>query len=121
MTAMKQMLEAEAVAWNIRPDAILGGYSGADYRGISAYEYHLDGETFHIGSRPIGECDIAEIIRRAPEGKPLFLSIYSGTASLNVATRIRRYAREWTEALPEKKLRFVTASQAALYREWIGA
>lgn len=121
MRTMKQMLEAEAVAWNVRPGAILGGYSGADYRGIGAYEYHLDGDTFHIGSRPLGECDVVSLIEHAPEGQPLFLSIFSGTGSLNVSTRILRYSIEWAEKLPNKKLVFVTATQAAqLYREWIG-
>ena len=110
ITAMKQMANGEAVAWNAGPEVLLSGYSGSDPRGIGPYEYHMDGATFHLGSVPLGECDLASIIRKAE--KPFFLSVFAGTAAGNVATRISRSASELREALPDVKLRFVTPSQA---------
>lgn len=120
MRTMKQMLEGEPVAWNVKPGVVLGGYAGRDDRGIGPYEYHLDDETFHIGSIPLGERDVVELIERAPEGRPLFLSIFSATASIQVCSRIEAYAKEWKEKLPEKKIVYVTAAQAAeLYKKWL--
>jgi len=78
----------------------------------------MDGDTFHLGTRPLGECDLASIIRRADT--PFFLSVFAGTAAGPVASRMSQAAEELRAALPEKKLRFVTPSQAAaLYRFFI--
>ena len=110
------MADSEAVAWNVQPAALLSGYAGKDPRGIGPYEYHMDGETLHLGTVPMGECDIASIIRQAK--KPFFLSIFAGTAMDAVASRIRESAEQLLEALPDEKLRFVTPSEAAaLYRK----
>ena len=116
ITCMKQMADSEAVAWNVQPAALLSGYAGKDPRGIGPYEYHMDGETFHLGTVPMGECDIVSIIRQAK--KPFFLSIFAGTAMDTVASRIRENAEKLLETLPDEKLRFVTPSEAAaLYRK----
>jgi len=115
MVSMKQMADSEAVSWNVAPDVILSGYSGSDPRGVGPGEYHMDGETFHIGSSPLGECDLVSIIRDADT--PFFLSVFAGTAMGSVASQISRAVKELKEAMPEKKLRFVTPSAAAkLYR-----
>ena len=115
MVSMKQMADAEAVSWNVSPDVILSGYSGSDPRGIDPYEYHLDGKTLHLGTRPLGECDLVSIIRGATT--PFFFSIFAGTAAGNISTVMEKAARELTEMLPDKKLRFVTPSAAAkLYK-----
>ncbi len=113
MTTIKQMVEAEAVAWNVRPGCIIGGYSGFDDRGIDPDEFHLDGDTFHIGSISLGETDIEKLIEEAPEGKPYFLCVFSGTAATDVCSRISKYAKEWKEKFPNKKIRYITAAQAA--------
>ncbi len=110
--SMKQMANGEAVSWNVRPQVLFSGYAGTDPRGIGPYEYHLDGETLHLGTVPLGECDLASIIRGAE--KPFFLSVFAGTASDAVASRISRSASELLEALPEEKIRFVTPAEAAL-------
>lgn len=121
MRTMKQMLEGEPVAWNVKPGVVLGGYSGSDERGIGPYEYHLDDETFHIGSIPLGEKDVVKLIQEAPKEEPLFLSIFSATAGNQVCSRIEAYAKEWEQKLPDKKIVYVTAAQAAqLYKKWLG-
>lgn len=117
IVSMKQMADAEAVSWNVSPDVILSGYSGTDPRGIGPYEYHLDGSTFHLGSSPLGECDLVSIIQNAPD--PLFLSVFAGTAMGPVASVIKKASDELKSALPSKKLIFVTPSLAGeIYRNW---
>jgi len=119
IVSMKQMADAEAVSWNVTPDVILSGYSGSDPRGIGPYEYHMDGKTFHMGSRPLGECDLTEIIRNA--GRPFFLSVFAGTAAGSVASRIQSAADELRTAMPDTKFRFVVPSVAAmLYKRSCG-
>ncbi len=120
MRTMKQMSEGEAVAWNVQPRALLGGYAGTDCRGIGPYEYHLDKNTFHIGSTPLGKADLVSLIHHAPQGRPLFLSVFSGTASSPVSTIIKEASEDLKRRLPNKKIIFVTVSQAAkLYQKWI--
>lgn len=122
MVTMKQMVEGEAVAWNIQPKALLGGYSGIDWRGIDIGDYHKDGKTFHVGSSCLGETDIEGFIARSCGDEPVFISIYAGTGSMDVCTRIDNAAREWTEKFPNKKLRFVLSCQLAdLYDQWLSS
>ena len=55
MHTLKQMVDGEAVAWNVQPYCLEGGYAGTDWRGIGSDEYHMDNDCFHIGttnSRP---------------------------------------------------------------------
>ena len=119
-TCMKQMCDGEAVAWNVQPAVLLSGYAGKDPRGIGPGEDHMDGETLHLGTVPMEECDLASLIREAK--KPLFLSIFAGTAMSKAPSRIRENAETLQKALPGEKLRFVTPSQAAaLYRKLRGA
>lgn len=121
MNTMKQMLEGESVAWNVRPGVVIGGYEGVDDRGIGPYEYHMDGETFHMGSIPIGKTDVKALLEKAPKDRPVILSFFSGTAGLKVCSRIEAYAREWMKQMPDRKFVFVTASQAAgIYRKYTG-
>jgi hypothetical protein len=85
MRTLKQMAEAEPVAWNVRPYMLNGGYLGPvpdDMRGIGPFEYHMDGNTFHIGTiRWRNNLDaIRQLVREAPQKEPLFLNIYTGTA-----------------------------------------
>lgn len=120
MRTMKQMLDGETVAWNVKPDVVIGGYAGRDDRGIGPYEYHMDQDTFHIGSIPLGEVNVRELIEKAPKDRPLILSFFSGTAGQQVCSRIEAYAKKWQEQMPDKHFVFVTASQAAaLYRKFL--
>ncbi|MBE6999779.1 MAG: hypothetical protein E7428_06295 [Ruminococcaceae bacterium] len=106
MTGMKQMAHSEAVAWNVGPGELLSGYSGSDPRGIGPYETHLDRDTFHMGSVPLGECDLVGILQNAEA--PAFISVFAGTAMSEAPARIENAVRELIEALPDRKLRFVT-------------
>ncbi len=120
MTTMKQMVEGEAVAWNIQPEVLLGGYSGSDWRGIDIGDYHKDGKTFHVGSSSLGETDIEGYIARSTPDKPEFISVFAATAGMDVCSRIANTAKAWTEKFPEKKLRFVLSCQLGrLYDQWL--
>jgi hypothetical protein len=97
MHSLKVMAESEAVAWNVQPDVVNSGYDGpTDGRGIGPYEYHLDGETFHIGNvsaiswedwwqelGPLHPEQVREVVRGAPPGQPLFLNIFCGTCNMD--------------------------------------
>lgn len=116
IVVMKQMADAEAFSWNVAPRVLLSGYSGSDPRGIGPYEAHLDGETLHLGVKPLGECDLESVIRGGET--PLFLSVFAGTAMGPVASQIAKAAESLRAALPDKKLYFVTPSEAyALFRK----
>jgi hypothetical protein len=122
---LKQMGEAEAVAWNVRPYVINSGYAGTDSRGIGPYEYHLDAGTFHVGSVELKEG--GDLLRRtiagAPKGRPLFLNVFSGTASGDAPALIKRTADALraTEAADERTYFFVrSVDLAATYRAWRG-
>ena len=122
MVTMKQMVEGEATAWNVQPEVLLGGYSGHDWRGIAYNEIHLDGNTLHIGSNSLGEEDIEGMIASAKDDEPMFISVFSGTASRDVCTRILDAANSWQEKFPNKKIRFVLSAQIGeLYKEWVNS
>jgi hypothetical protein len=120
ISAMKQMAEGEAVAWNVQPYFLNSGYAGTDSRGIGPYEYHLDGRTFHIGSLYQKEHDIKKIIASAPKGKPLFLSIFAGTAAGDVCSDVKKFCDELKSQNTGKQYFFVKSSDlAATYRRYI--
>ena len=76
------MEESEAVAWNIQPYFMNSGYAGICPKGIREYEYHMDGNTFHIGSTKLYDDPdtIRNLVKNAPHKGPLFLNIFLGTA-----------------------------------------
>jgi len=121
---LKQMAEAEAVAWNVRPYMINSGYAGTDPRGVGPYEYHMDGDTFHVGSvYPKGDPEfIRSLVRNAPR-KPLFLNVFSGTASGDAPAAIEQMANalKASEEADGVRYAFVRSMDlAATYRKWIG-
>lgn len=83
---MKQMIDGESVAWNVQPYCVEGGYAGTDWRGIESHEYHMDGNTFHIGTTNSRPEYLDKALARTPEGEPYFLSVMIGTASEDAAT-----------------------------------
>ncbi|MES2455626.1 MAG: hypothetical protein V4594_08810 [Bacteroidota bacterium] len=118
--SMKQMAEGEAVAWNVKPYFLNSGYAGTDSRGIGPYEYHLDGETFHIGSLYQKEHDVKAIIKAAPQGKPLFLSIFAGTAAGDVCSDVKQFCEELKKQNDGKQYYFVRSMDlAATYRSYV--
>lgn len=55
MHTLKQMVDGEAVAWNVQPYCLEGGYAGTDWRGIGSDRIPHGHDLFHIGttnSRP---------------------------------------------------------------------
>lgn len=119
MYSMKQMAEGEAVAWNVQPFFLNSGYAGTDSRGIGPYEYHMDGKTFHIGSLYQKEHDVKQIIKSAPKGKPLFLSIFAGTAAGDVCTDVKKFCEELKAQNDGKEYYFVrSADLAATYQAY---
>ena len=65
---MKQMIDGESVAWNVQPYCVEGGYAGTDWRGIESHEYHMDGNTFHIGTTNSRPEYLDKALARTPEG-----------------------------------------------------
>ncbi len=121
MATIKQMISGEDVAWNVQPYVVQSGYAGTDWRGIGPYEYHMDGNCFHIGTTNSEPKYLDAAIDNAPEGEPLFLSVMIGTAATDCLT----YAVELKERLESrndgKKYIFVrTADLAATYRAYNG-
>jgi hypothetical protein len=120
MLSMKQMAEGEAVAWNVQPYFLNSGYAGTDSRGIGPYEYHMDGRTFHIGSLYQKEHDIKQIVKSAPKDKPLFLSIFAGTAAGDVCTDVKKFCEELKSQNDGKQYYFVRSMDlAATYRSYM--
>ncbi|MDD4923201.1 MAG: GxGYxYP family putative glycoside hydrolase, partial [Bacteroidales bacterium] len=119
---MKQMAEAEAVAWRVQPYVMNSGYAGTESRGCGPYEYHMDNQTFHIGSLHISERDqLTKAIDAAPANQPLFLSVFCGTAVGDVPTTIKNMADKLKARNDGKKYYFVRSMDlAATYRVWKG-
>lgn len=118
---IKQMISGEDVAWNVQPYVVQSGYAGTDWRGIGPYEYHMDGECFHIGTVNSEPEYLDKVLDNAPEGQPLFLSVMIGTA----ATDCLSYAAQVKERIESrndgKRYLFVrTADLAASYRAYKG-
>lgn len=118
---MKQMIDGESVAWNVQPYCVEGGYAGTDWRGIESHEYHMDGNTFHIGTTNSRPEYLDKALARTPEGEPYFLSVMIGTASEDAATyatEVKKYLESRNDG---RKYVFVrTADLAATYRAYKG-
>jgi len=120
IVSMKQMAEGEAVAWNVQPYFLNSGYAGTDSRGSGPYEYHMDGEAFHVGSLYQKEHDIKQIIKSAPKDKPLFLSIFAGTAAGDVCSDVKKFCEELKNQNDGKQYYFVRSMDlAATYRAYM--
>jgi len=118
---MKQMAEGEAVSWRVQPYVLISGYAGTDSRGIGPYEYHMDGESFHIGSVHISEHNIKNIIQSAPANKPLFLSIFAGTASGDIPSGVKKFCDELLAQKDGRQYYFIRSMDlTATYRAWKG-
>jgi hypothetical protein len=116
---MKQMLEADAVAWRVQPYAINSGYAGTDERGIGPYEYHLNGLTFNVGTTNMDTARICKAIDDAPAGKPLFLSVFFGGAHRDLLKEMSHLAEKLRTRHNGKTYYFVrTMDLAATYRAW---
>lgn len=121
MLTMKQMIGGEPVAWNVQPYCIEGGYAGTDWRGIGATEYHMDGETFHIGTTNSRPEYLDKVLDNAPADEPLFLSVMIGTASSDCVGYAAELKKRIEARNDGRKYVFVrTADLAATYRGWKG-
>jgi GxGYxY sequence motif in domain of unknown function N-terminal len=117
---MKQMLDADPVAWRVQPYAINSGYAGTDARGVGPYEFHLNGGTFNVGTTNMKPELLYDVIDSAKKG-PLFLSVFFGGAHRDVPTEIKELAEKLQARHDGKKYYFVrTMDLAATYRAWKG-
>lgn len=119
--SLKQMEESEAVAWNIQPYVMNSGYAGICPKGIRPYEYHMDGETFHIGSVKLYDKSetIIELIDNAPHNEPLFFNVFVGTAKTDLLVNLEKVVEELktSEEQIGKKFFFLkSADLAVTYR-----
>jgi len=121
MLTLKQMIDGEAVAWNVQPYCLEGGYAGTDWRGIGSHEYHMDCECFHVGTTNSRPEYLYKAIDTAPKDEPLFLSVMIGTASEDAPTYAARLKHELETRNDGRKYVFVRhADLAASYRAWKG-
>lgn len=121
MLTIKQMIDGESVAWNVQPYCVQGGYAGTDWRGIGPYEYHMDQDTFHVGTTNSRPEYLYKAIDNAPKGEPLFLSVMIGTASEDVTTYAAELKKELEARNDGRRYVFLrTADLAATYRAWKG-
>ena len=121
MLTMKQMVDGEAVAWNVQPYCLEGGYAGTDWRGIGSTEYHMDNECFHIGTTNSRPEYLNEVLNTASVDEPLFLSVMIGTASEDVLTYATELKKQIEARNDGRKYVFVrTADLAATYRAYKG-
>lgn len=121
MLTMKQMVDGEAVAWNVQPYCLEGGYAGTDWRGIGSTEYHMDNECFHIGTTNSRPEYLNEVLNTASVDEPLFLSVMIGTASEDVLTYAAELKKQIEARNDGRKYVFVrTADLAATYRAYKG-
>ncbi len=124
MMTMKQMEESEAIAWNIRPYVMNAGYSGSCSKGIGPYEYHMDNETFHIGSVKLDDDPetIRKLVRNAPGKGPLFFSVFAGTADRDIPALVEKVVltMKALEAEDGRQYFFLRSMDlAATYRKFI--
>lgn len=116
---MKQMAEGEAVSWKVQPYVLNSGYAGTESRGIGPYEYHMNGQSFSIGTQHISEHNIKQIIADAPPNQPLFLSIFAGTGAKDVPTTVKMFCDELLAQHDGRHYYFVRSMDlAATYRAW---
>ncbi len=118
---VKQMISGEDVAWNVQPYVVQSGYAGTDWRGIGPYEYHMDGNCFHIGTTNSQPEYLDKVLDNAPEGEPLFLSVMVGCADTDCVTYAAELKKKIESRNDGKKYIFVrTADLAATYRAYKG-
>ena len=118
---IKHMVDAEAAAWRIQPYCMNGGYAGNDWRGIGVYDYHMDNQTFHIGTTSLRESLFNNTINNAPKGEPLFLCAFIGGSHHDAPKRIKEVAESIKSRNDGKKYYFVRSMDlAATYRAWKG-
>ncbi len=121
MRTIKQMISGEDVAWNVQPYVVQSGYAGTDWRGIGPYEYHMDGNCFHVGTTNSEPEYLDAALDNAPEGEPLFLSVMIGTASTDCLTYAAELKKKIEARNDGKKYIFVrTCDLAATYRAYKG-
>jgi hypothetical protein len=126
MYTLKQMEESEAVGWNIQPYVMNSGYAGTCPKGIREYEYHMDGETFHIGSVKLtnGAKTIRDLVKNAPQqGQPLFLNVFCGTAIVDLPQIVESVVKELKKSEIEDGVHYFflrSMDMAATYRKWKG-
>lgn len=121
MHTLKQMIDGEAVAWNVQPYCVEGGYAGTDWRGIGATEYHMDDNCFHVGTTNSRPEYLDKALDAATPGEPLFLSVMIGTASEDVATYSTEVRKHIEARQDGRKYVFLrTADLAATYRAYKG-
>jgi len=121
MHTIKQMISGEDVAWNVQPYVVQSGYAGTDWRGIGPYEYHMDGNCFHVGTTNSESEFLNPVLDNAPDGEPLFLSVMIGTASRDCLTYAAELKKQIESRNDGKKYIFVrTADLAASYRAYKG-
>lgn len=121
MLTLKQMVDGEAVAWNVQPYCLEGGYAGTDWRGIGPTEYHMDNNCFHIGTTNSRPEYLDEVLNNASVDEPLFLSVMIGTASEDVTTYAAELKKQIEARNDGRKYVFLrTADLAATYRAYKG-
>lgn len=118
---VKQMIDGEAVAWNVQPYCVEGGYAGTDWRGIGPREYHMDGECFHVGTTHSTPEYLDRVLDETPADEPLFLSVMIGTACYDAPTYAAEVKARLEARNDGRRYHFVrTADLAATYRAWKG-
>lgn len=118
---VKQMIGGEPVAWNVQPYALQGGYAGTDWRGIGPYEYHMDSNTFHVGTTNHAPEYLDPVLDNAPADEPLFLSVMVGCADTDCVSYAAELKKKILERNDGKKYIFMrTADLAATYRHYKG-
>jgi len=116
---IKNMIEAEAVAWRVQPYCMNGGYAGTDWRGIGPYDYHIDNQTFHIGTTSLREPLFSNTIKNSPENEPLFLCVFIGGSHRDAPKYIKDIAENINSRDDGRNYYFVrTMDLAATYRAW---
>lgn len=121
MFTLKQMIGGEAVAWNVQPYVVQSGYAGTDWRGIGPYEYHMDGNCFHVGTVNSDPEYLDKVLDNAPEGQPLFISLMVGCADKDCLTHTVEVKKRIEARNDGKKYIFArTADMAATYRAYKG-
>ena len=122
MYTLKQMEESEAVGWNIQPYVMNSGYAGTCHKGIGEYEYHMDDETFHIGSIKLNNAQtIRKLIQAAHQPEPLFLNIFCGTAVEDLPQKVNDVANVLLQSEVADGVRYFflrSMDMAATYRVW---
>lgn len=121
MHTMKQMIGGEAVAWNVQPYCLEGGYAGTDWRGIGPTEYHMDDDCFHVGTTNSRPEYLDKALAAASKDEPLFLSLMIGTASEDVVSYAAEVKRQLESRNDGRRYVFLrTADLAATYRAYKG-